>query len=146
MEMQGKRLYNMVRVGSNDYDPPRIVVPYTMDEMVKRELKRKGTTVDYKDIDLKCKEIDKLGIEMDKWEKEIKVKDGEEKEVLKRAYEGMKLNRGKMLSETNQLRHQKKQERININSLEEEILKSSNIIFTTLSMSGIDLIDKMDFK
>ena len=33
-----------------------------------------------------------------------------------------------------------------MNFIEEEILKNSNIIFTTLSMSGIELIDKMNFK
>jgi len=58
----------------------------------------------------------------------------------------MKSKRGKMLSETNLLRHQKKKEKVNMNFIEEEILKNSNIIFTTLSMSGIELIDKMNFK
>ena len=83
MHLKSKKLYKMVRIGSNDYDPPRIVVPYTMDEMVKFELQKKGSTVDYREIDEKWKEIDKLGAEMDKWEKEMKAMKGDEEEMIK---------------------------------------------------------------
>jgi senataxin len=67
-------------------------------------------------------------------------------EGLDKQIEELRLKKGKLLGEVNALRQMKIVSNRNANFIESEILQSKKIILTTLSMSGIELLDKMEFK
>ena len=58
----------------------------------------------------------------------------------------MKEMKKNLLTHINNLRMNKKTQDVNSYLLESEIIKNSQIILTTLSMSGIEMLDKLELK
>ena len=58
----------------------------------------------------------------------------------------MKEMKKNLLTHINNLRMNKKTQDVNSYLLESEIIKNSKIILTTLSMSGIEMLDKLELK
>jgi senataxin len=96
-------------------------------------------------IDKNIKEVDELSKDINKLEKALKDATDEYKKKAEIILSDKKLKKGKLLSETNALRQQRTTTKKNSNYVESEILQESHIILTTLSMSGTDLLDKLEF-
>ena len=67
------------------------------------------------------------------------------KEDTLNAIARLQQEKSKLLSENSSLRHVKNNNARNSANIENEILHNSKIILTTLSMSGIELLDKLEF-
>lgn len=96
-------------------------------------------------IDENIKLIDKISIDINTLEKTLKDAPDDSKKKAEIMITSKKQEKGKLLSETNALRQQRVITKKNTNYIESEILQDCQIILTTLSMSGIDLLDKLEF-
>lgn len=118
---------------------------HTLDYLVEQQQKKQGQYVDHAKINENCDKLDEIDKKIHQVEKSMQSGDEGTKARGKILIENMRRQKCTLLSETNALRQMKKTTAKNANFIESEILHKSKIILTTLSMSGIEMLDKLEF-
>ncbi|CAI2368004.1 unnamed protein product [Moneuplotes crassus] len=167
-----KRKCSIVRIGVLDYNPPEKVRQYSLDELVKLKMKQSSYKVTAQMEDKLKSKISTLGACITRFEKGQRLDTPyedfkkQEKECMKRLYKIMSASMKEEFEQTNlyqrrlqilanmklkseqdmkELKNKNSSETSRRINSEKEILTEVKIICTTLSMSGIDKIEKMDF-
>ena len=136
----------MIRIGAFDYEPWQIVRENSLDYLIQERLKKNYDTVDHKKIDKETTKHDELWKDIYRIEKELKNVTGDIRAKGEKTLQSMKEMKKNLLTHINNLRMNKKTQDVNSYLLESEIIKNSKIILTTLSMSGIEMLDKLELK
>ena len=136
----------MIRIGSADYEPSPIVFKYTLDQVIAQELKRSSRYADYSEVDKINLEVDRLALKRDKLKKIMEDKPKEEKAKIQKQIEEIGYQRGKLLNKAGVWRNSAQVIKRNANMIETDVVSKAQIIFSTLSMSGIDLIEKLELE
>ena len=155
---------DMVRIGVFDYEPRKQVKEHALDNFISEKIKSNQTQDEkVKRIQNMRKQLDHIDIKINEYKHKLdRIKDkkktgldtekDEKNDNFKRNLTNIEKklsyysnNKSKLLVEYNSMIDSKSNKIGNISMLENEILESKKIILTTLSMSGIELLDRMDF-